>query len=385
MRATNVAQNGILCDNDNMHKKTFAYRLYPTKAQVTAMERTLDECRWLYNHLLEERKTAWESAQRSVSLYDQHGALPALKAERESLVAVHSQVLQNVAVRLDLAFQAFFRRVKAGEQEPGFPRFRGRNRYDSFCYPQSGFALLSDRVRLSKIGAVRVVKHRPLEGKAKTCCIRRSATGKWYVTIVCAVEDVPLPPCPDAVGVDVGLTTFATFSNGETVANPRFFRTDEPALTRAQRNKDNLPKGTKERRKKARVVCRVHERIAFRRHDFTHQTARRIVNRYGFIAVEDLAINTMVENHHLAKSMLDASWGMFANVLFEKAEGAARTVVRVNPAYTSQDCSQCHARQVMPLAQRIYRCSECGLILGRDVNAARNILAVGMHSMGEVP
>lgn len=368
-----------------MHKKTFAYRLYPTNAQVTAMERTLDECRWLYNHFLEERKTAWESAHRSVSLYDQHGQLSALKTERESLKAVHSQVLQNVAVRLDLAFQAFFRRIKAGDKEPGFPRFRGHNRYDSFCYPQSGFAMMGDRLRLSKIGTVHVVKHRPLEGKVKTCCIRRSATGKWYVTIVCECEDAPLPPCADAVGIDVGLTTFATLSNGETVENPRFFRTDESALARAQRNKDKLPKGTKERRRKARVVTRVHERIGFRRHDFTHQVARRIVNRYGFIAIEDLTVNTMVKNHHLSKSILDAAWGMFARVLVEKAEGAARQIVRVNPAYTSQDCSACHARQVMALTERVYRCPECGLVLGRDVNAARNLLALGMQSVGEGP
>lgn len=164
-------------------RKTFQYRLYPTAQQETRLTATLDECRWLYNHLLEQRKHAWEEQQESLGLYDQQATLPALKAARPSLAAVHSQVLQNVAVRIDLAFQAFFRRVKADEQ-PGYPRFRGPDRYDSFCYPQapSGCKLNGDRLTLSGIGTVRVVLHRPLEGQPKTVCVHRSPTGKWYVT-----------------------------------------------------------------------------------------------------------------------------------------------------------------------------------------------------------
>src|SRR5438034_6320538 len=142
------------------------------------MNATLAECRWLYNHFLEGRKSAWEERQESLRLYDQLGTLPALKVERPSLATVHSQVLQNVGVRIDLAFKAFFRRVKAGEK-PGYPRFRGRERYDSFCYPQapSGCQLSGDRLTLSGIGTVKVVLHRPVEGTVKTCCVRRSATG----------------------------------------------------------------------------------------------------------------------------------------------------------------------------------------------------------------
>src|SRR5712692_847563 len=163
---------------------TFKYRLYPTPAQETAMNRTLGDCRWLYNRLLEERLLAYEACDVSVCLYDQHAPIPLLKSERPGLAEGHSQVLQNVAVRLELAMKAFFRRVKAGET-PGFPRFRGRGWYDSFCYPQSGFRLTGERVFLSKIGDVTVVLHRPLEGDVKTCCVRRTATGKWYVTFSC--------------------------------------------------------------------------------------------------------------------------------------------------------------------------------------------------------
>jgi len=368
-------------------RRNFVYRLYPTKKQATALRRTLGECRWLYNHLLEQRKSAWEERQEPLSLYEQQRMLPPLKAERASLDTVNAQVLQNVAVRLDLAMKAFFRRVKAGEEKVGYPRFRGEHRYDSFTFPQapSGCKLVGKALHLSKIGTVRVVLHRPLEGTPKTCCIRRSSTGKWYATFSCEVANSQLPPSPEQVGIDVGLTTFATFSTGETVANPRFLRTEEASLAKVQRRFSKEEKGTPERRKRRKPVARVHERIAFRRHNFVHQEARRIVNRFGFIAVEDLSINRMNKDHCLAKSIMDASWSMFANVLAEKAECAARQHVRVNPAYTSQTCSACGYRQAMKLAERVYRCPCCGLELNRDHNASLNILALGQQSMGFVP
>src|SRR5579859_5574170 len=172
-------------------RKTFLYRIYPTKAQATKLRHQLDECRWLYNHLLEQRKLYWEEWGVSVSLYDQHPYLPYLKAERPTLATVNSQVLQNVAVRLDLAFQAFFRRVKAGEN-PGYPRFRGVGRYDSLTFPQYGpkgcVRLEGTHLNLSKIGAVQVVLHRPLEGIPKTVTIRQSRTGKWYAALACEWE-----------------------------------------------------------------------------------------------------------------------------------------------------------------------------------------------------
>jgi putative transposase len=336
-------------------RRNFAYRLYPTKAQASAMKRTLRECRWLYNHLLEQRKTAWEERQESLGLYDQQKAITILKTDRTSLAGVTAQVLQNVAVRLDLAMQAFFRRVRAGET-PGYPRFRGEGRYDSFTYPQapSGCKLTGDRLYLSKIGTVRVVLHRPLEGTPKTCTIRRSSTGKWYTIFSCEVPDTPLPPSPEQVGIDVGLATFATLSDGATIENPRFFRVDEQALAQVQRRLSRAAQGTPGRRKRRKPVARVHERIAFRRHDFAHQYARRIVDRHGFIAVEDLLIARLAREPRLAKGIHDAAWGQFFRCLSEKAASAARTFVAVNPAYTSQDCSACGARKAMPLTERVY-------------------------------
>jgi putative transposase len=364
-------------------RKTFQFRLYPTAAQEAKMQATLDECRWLYNHLLETRKTAWEEQQETLGLYDQHATLPALKIERPSLSTVHSQVLQNVAVRIDLAFKAFFRRVKAGEN-PGYPRFQGRERYDSFCYPQapSGCQLNGDRLTLSKIGTVRVVLHRPVEGVVKTCCLRRSSTGKWYVTFSCEWEPIVLPSSPERVGIDVGLHSFATLSTGASVENPRFFRHDEKALGKAQKKHAKETKGTPGRRRRRKVVARVHERIRFRRGDFAHQNARRIVNRFGFIAVEDIHVNRMVHNHCLAKSISDAAWAEFLGLLASKAECAGRTCIKVDPAYTSQDCSRCGHRRKMPLSERIFACPCCLIVLDRDHNAALNILVLGLEAVG---
>lgn len=354
------------------------------------MQHALDECRWLYNRLLEERKLAWDDTETTVALYDQIKRMVALKAERTTLSDVHSQVLQNVAVRIDLAFKAFFRRVKVGEA-PGYPRFRGANRYDSFCYPGSGHKVDGQRVYLSKIGHVKAVIHRPLEGTVKTCCVRRARTGKWFVTFSCEVEDAPLPAVDSGIGIDVGLTTFATMSDGTEVVNPRFFRRDEKDLARAQRCFSEHPKperghpSTRERRRWAKIVARIHERIANRRRNFAHQESRKVVNAHDTIAIEDLSINRMVHNHCLAKSIHDAAWAMFAAMVAYKAACAGRRFIAVNPAYTSQDCSRCGHRQKMSLSERTYQCPCCHLVLSRDVNAAHNILRVGLHSLGEGP
>jgi putative transposase len=365
-----------------MHKTTFQYRLRPTKAQETAMQRQLDECRWLYNLLLEQRRIVYEDGGGSLTHYDQTGSLPLLKTLRPSLADVHSQVLQNVAVRIDLAFKAFFRRLKAGEN-PGFPRFRGRDRYDSFCYPQSGFALDGNVVRLSKIGKVRLVLHRPVEGTIKTCCIRRSSTGKWFVTFSCEVPDPIVAGAPEpAVGIDVGLASFATLSTGETIDNPRFFRKDERDLAHVQRKMSKEAKGTPARRKLRKAVAHVHERIANRRRNFAHQHSRKIVNRFQVIAVEDLNVNRMMHNHCLAKSISDAAWSQFSTFLAYKAAYAGRQFVAVNPAYTSQNCSKCGHRQKMPLSERTYRCPCCGIVLDRDHNASLNVCALGLQSLG---
>jgi putative transposase len=366
-------------------RKTFKYRLYPTKHQQRLLDSQLEECCWLYNHLLAARRDAWEQRQESVRLYDQQATLPTLKAERPALGAIQSQVLQNVAVRIDLAFQAFFRRVRTGET-PGYPRFRSKGRYASITYPQVPVGCKLDvearRLRLYGVGEVKILLHRAIEGMPKTATISRSSTGKWSVCFSCeCAEPAPLPGTGRQVGIDVGLKTFAALSTGDVVASPRFFRCEEKALAKAQRRLSKEEKGTPERARRRKIVARVHERIVWRRSDFTHQHSRRIVNTFDLIAVEDLSINRMTHNHCLAKSIHDAAWNQFASLLAYKAAWAGRKVVAVNPAYTSQDCSGCGHRQPLSLADRTYTCSCCGAILDRDLNAAKNILALGQQCL----
>ncbi len=369
--------------------KAFKYRIYPTKTQDRRLRQTLEECRWLYNNTLAFRKDAWEQEKKQVKHYDCQNRIPGLKLTRSWLKDVHSQVLQQVAIRVDLAFQAFFRRVKAGET-PGHPRFKGKGQYDSFTYTQSGFKLDGSHLELSKIGRMWVVLHRPIEGTVKTLTIRRSSTGKWYA---CFTVELPKPSPlsqrgpsptnhPTSVGIDVGLTHFATLSNGERTENPRFFRTEEKALAQVQRRLSGQEKGTEARRFRRKAVARVHERIRWRRENFAHQESRKLVNQYGVICLEDLSIQNMLKNHNLAKSISDAAWNQFAQFTTSKAESAGGRVVQVNPRNTSKMCSQCGTLVEKTLADRVHNCAACGLCLDRDWNAAINILRLGLQSLG---
>ena len=362
----------------------FQYRIYPTKKQASLLKLTLEECRWLYNETLAYRKNAWEQEQTSVDWYDSKARIPLLKQDRPSLKLVHSQVLQNVTERVELALRAFFRRIKAGDT-PGYPRFKGEGRYDSFTYSQSGFALHKERLVLSKVGHIKIILHRPLRGKIKTLTIQRSATGKWYACFSVECDPERLPDVPSQVGIDVGLNTFAMLSTAEKIDNPRFFRQEEKALAKAQRHAAKEKECVSERKEKFKVVARVHERIGFRRDNFSHQKSRTIVDRFGVICVEDLYIKRMTRNHCLAKSIHDAAWSEFFSKLSYKAEEAGRKFVKVNPAYTSQTCSRCGHRQVMPLSKRLFTCPDCSLELDRDINASLNILSVGLHTLGIQP
>jgi len=366
-------------------RKAFKYRIYPTKGQAHIMLNTLEQCRWVYNQTLAYRKDAWEQRQESISLYKSNLLLPIWKQERPELKATYSQALQDVQERVDLGFKAFFRRVKAGEN-PGYPRFRGRDRYDSFTYPQFGFAVKDGMLNLSKVGAIKINLHRPIEGGIKTCSIRRRLN-KWYVCFSCDVDPQPLPESDKAVGIDVGLESFATLSTGDKIANPRFFKTDEKALAKSQRKMAKLDKGTLERRRVKKVVSRIHERIANRRHNFAHLEARKLVNEFGIIAVEKLQIKDMMDGNwrSMNRSIGDVAWAQFRQCIKYKAEYAGRMYVEVNPRGTTQRCSRCQSIVPKDLSVRIHSCSVCGLVLDRDLNASFNILALGLQSMGSIP
>jgi putative transposase len=364
--------------------KTFKYRLQPSKSQRTKLLQTLEMCRWVYNETLATRKSAWEQEQKSLSLYDTNKLLTVWKQEHPELRDVFSQVLQNVQERVDLAFKAFFRRVKAGEKA-GYPRFRGYGWYDSFTFKQFGFELLDNGLYLSKIGAMKIILHRPIEGRTKTLTIQKDAVGNWYACFACEVEPEPLPFNDLAIGIDMGLNCFAKFSCGDGIDNPRFFRRDEKELAKAQRKLSKAEKGTPERAKRRKAVQHIHQRIANRRMNFAHQESRKLVNAFGLMVFEDLRIKNMLQNHHLAKSIQDAAWRQLIQYTTYKAENAGREVVLVEPRNTSQICSGCDEIVEKSLAVRVHECPFCGLVMDRDENAAINILRLGLESLGLGP
>ena len=361
--------------------KTFKYRRQPSKSQRTKLMQTLEICRWVYNETLATRKNCWEQDKKTLSLYDTNKLLTVWKQEHPELKNVHAQVLQNVQARVDLAFKAFFRRVKMNEK-PGYPRFRGYGRYDSFTFKQSGFELQENGLLLSKIGTVKIILHRPIEGRIKTLTIQRDAVGNWYACFACEVEAEPLPANELAVGIDVGLESFATFSNGIKIENPRFFRRDEKELAKAQRKLSKAQKGTLERAKRRKAVQHIYQRITNRRKDFAHQKSRELVNSFGMISFEKLNGKNMLQNHCLAKSISDAAWNQLIQYTTYKAENAGRVVVFIDPRNTSKICSDCGTMVEKSLSVRVHVCSVCGLMMDRDENAAKNILRLGLESLG---
>lgn len=358
-----------------MGLKTCKYRLYPSKAQEKRLRQVLNVCRSFYNMCLEERKLVYQMEGRSVTKGQQEKQAIRYRKTFPQANIVFSQTLQTVVDDLDKAFKAFFRRVKAG-QKPGYPRFKGRNRFHSFAFKQFGVGAKLDgrRLKLFGIGRVAVRWHRPIEGEIKTVRIVYKA-GCWYACFVCEVPDKPeLPKAGRAIGVDVGLASLITTSEGEKVEHPHFYRDAQAELKRRQRKLSRTKRGSRNRRKALLQVQRQHEHIANQRRDFTHKLSHALVKHYDLIAVEDLKINNMVRNKRLSKSILDAGWGLFKQLLTNKAVDAGREVVFVNPAYTSKTCSNCGAIfEDLTLADRWVECG-CGLSLDRDHNAAINIL-----------
>lgn len=362
-------------------RKTYKFRLYPTKAQTSKLEATLGLCRELYNSALRERRDAWKLNRINISNQNQEKQLPEIKQIREDLNLVYSQVLQDTLKRVDRSFQNFFRRVKRKEKA-GFPRFQNKFRYNSFTYKQLGFSLSDGKLSLSKIGKVKIKFHREIIGKVKTLTINRDSCGKWFACFSVETTKEILEPINKSVGVDVGLKTFCTLSDGVEIDNPRFFRNSEKILATAQRRLSKQPKGSKERYKKRKIVAKIHNRIKNRRSNFAHQVSRFLVNSYDRIFFEDLNIKGMMKNHCLSKAIGDVAWNQTVQYTQYKAENADRIVRTVNPRNTSQICSSCGETVKKDLSVRVHHCLKCGLEICRDLNAARNILAIGLDSLG---
>jgi putative transposase len=357
--------------------KTFRYRLYPSKTQQKLLDSTLETCRRFYNDCLAERKDVFEAEQRSIGKFEQLKHVKEIKAANPYARRVHSHILQVVVSDLDKAFRAFFRRVKTGEKA-GYPRFKGRNRFDSFGLKElgNGFKIDGRRLKLSGIGRIPVRWHRAIGGKVKTVRVVKNA-GRWFACFSCEVEVKPLPVTGRSVGLDVGILRLLTTSNGEKTENPKWYRADQARLRVVQRRVSRRKKGSNRRRKAVMLLQRQHEKTKNRRKDFLNKLACTLVTANDMIAIEDLQVRNMVRNRHLSKSILDAGWGYLRQRLEVKAAEAGRQVIVVDPAYTSKSCSNCGiVFEDLKLSDRWVRCA-CGLSLDRDHNAALNILRRG--------
>ncbi|HEV8192434.1 MAG TPA: transposase [Ktedonobacterales bacterium] len=303
---------------------------------------------------------------------------------------VHSQVLQEVVLRVDRAFQAYFQRSRDGKT-PGYPRFHGRDRYNSFTYPQvdTGARLDNGYLALSKVGRITVRWSRPFEGTPKTVTVTREADG-WYACITCAEVPIqPLEPTGQETGIDLGLASFATLADGAMIHNPPCGSNAEAYLRRCQRRVSRRTKGSNRHKKAVKLLAKAHLKVKRQRQDFQHKTALSLVCQYDAIYFEDVQTANMLKNHLLAQSSADAGWSGFLSVLVFNAVYAGKQAVAVPPAYTTQDCSgvlpdgsPCPERTQKALSVRTHVCSRCGLVLDRDQNAALNILRLGKKQSG---
>jgi putative transposase len=331
------------------------------------MNETIETCRRLYNDLLDDR------IENRTGVFEQKRLMTACRKENKHLKQVHSQVLQDVVFRLDRAFGSFFGGLSK------FPKFRRNGRYNSFTYPQvGGFKISDGRLYLSMIGRVRIVLHREVEGRMKTCTIARDID-QWYACITAEKEETPLTSDKPPVGIDLGVTAVAALSDGTILAAPRLLKKSEVEIRTLQRSLSRKQKGSKNREKAKIALEKSWRKLRNRRNDFAHRTSRFFADNYGTIVFEDLNIRGMVKNHHLASAILDACWGKTRQLTAYKAEKRGGRVILVEPKGTSQECSGCGKVVEKALSERTHLCPFCSLQLDRDVNAARNILARGLE------
>jgi putative transposase len=356
--------------------RTYKYRLYPNHKQRHSLDSHLDLCRELYNAALQERIGSYKATRHSVGRFDQQRQLKEIRQVRPEFQGISFKVLCEVLLRLDKSFQSFFRRVKHGEK-PGFPRFKGVRWYNSLSFTNEAYRVVGDRLILGKVGGIKINLHRDLPEIRKTCVIKKIC-GAWYASIACEITPQPLPQSNQEIGIDVGLKSFATLSDGTVIKNPRWFQSAQARLRVAQRRVSRRKKGSHRRRKAVALTQKIHQYISNQRRDFHHKLSHSLVHKYGFIAVEALNIKKLSRGE-FAKDIYDAGWSGFLQMLAYKAESAGRKLIAVNPSGTSQTCI-CGATVRKKLTDRNHVCINCGLIADRDFVSAQVILQRALNT-----
>jgi len=357
-------------EEDMVMQKNFKFRIHPIRKQEKRLEKCLDQACFLYNQLLDIHQQVYLGMGETLSEFDMNNLLKDFETPN-----LHSQTKQNIPKRISDAYKHFFRRVK-NKEVPGFPKFKKRVFYNSITFPQYQQEVCGDRLHISKVGMIRIVKHREIGGKIKTLTIKKESN-EWYATFSC--ENVPTEEPvvefeKEVEGLDVGIKKFLVCSDKREFDNPKFLKRSEKKLIRIQRRHSRKKKGSKNRIKSRARLARLHTKIKRQREDFHKKLARSLAMEIKEIGIENLNIQGMVKNHHLAKSISDVGWGSFFSYLkYYKTVfgGEIIEVGRFEP--TSQTCSNCRHRQSMPLKERIFKCENCGMIEDRDLNASINI------------
>ncbi len=368
-------------------KTAYKFRAYPSKRQKEILNRQMYLSKEIYNLLLNHSKSYYKETKKTLTEYRMNVWLTQLKKERPEFSELHSQALQNISKRISDAYKSFFKRCKekkSGKKvKVGFPRYR--NFVSSLTYPQiNGFKIEKKKANLSKIGSINFVNHREMEGKVKTCTIKKTKLGEWYVTLSVEKEDIiPFTNGKETTGMDLGINQYAVLSDGSVLQNKRIPKKQRNHLRRLQQRISRKPKGSNNRKMAVRRFAGYSERISRVREDQLHKLSFNLVHSYSFIAYEELKIANMMKNSHLARSIGEESWGNFTRLLQYKAESAGCVAVGVNPKNTSKICSECGNIQTMPLYERTFNCGKCGMSKDRDLNASINILKEGLKKTTE--
>jgi len=360
---------------------TYRYRLLPSKRQHVVLTEICEAQRQLYNAALQERIDCYQKTGKTISYFDQVKSLTICRNDLPEMVMLPVKLQRWTLKRLDDAFAGFFSRVKIGKGKVGFPRFRGKGRWDSFGFTEfSGICFDGKRLRFKGMSSgLRVHLHRELQPAfdIRSCVFKRDGRG-WHVSFQVVVKAVEKRAVADAVGIDLGLKVFAYCSDGVILPSPKIARRAERKMRVAQRALSRCKRGSNRRKKVKARLARLHTKIANTRSTWLHQKSAEIVNRTDLIAVEDLNVKNMLKHPTMARSISDASWSKFLGFLAYKAEKAGVHFIRVDPRNTSKKCSACGELVLKSLAVRTHSCPSCGLVIDRDWNAARNILQAGI-------